>query len=365
MNTHALIDNTYIPLLPMTVHFMSTGEIWNMKIIFLPFFRNFSEEWVKEIATGLPLSTYINKYCLNYVPNIQYLPVYSSLLALALLAPHLLWNSWYEGQFRSFFAIVDELNALEGHKFCSKNIAIVQTLEKKFEGQRTMFAFYMLKLFIQLSVCGPAIYFGKMEFLESDLSFSCALNLTPGNETSLLNTDILCVYTSTRVYRIIQIFNFGLISAAWLFAFLGLTWCIVPHNDLECLDGLMLSIYRTLIKDPKKDDTHHPFTEEMFQTSVGFAVRTAMPPDLYVRSLRFNCQLWFGLTIRNDLRFLILRLLQTDHILGEIYNTLLMYLHLDQYNQKWLVYNNRDFPTHQAPFHPAAVQKNNRGEVFQ
>ena len=275
-----------------------------------------NDTWVREIASGVPLATYINKFCLMDIPRFQYFPVFVTAFAFSLTFPHILWKAYFDAKFQSFFTVAKELSLHEHELFRSGNVDCVKTLESKFGKQKSIYISYIVKLLLQLLVSIGGICIAWAVFTEVSHTFTCPSSWSNDGYTEgwPLNTNVTCVYTSAQFFRLFQAIVTVFMIASFIFLLLGLLWCAAPHSDLECISGPLSD--SEIIDGPRRDRT----------SSVNFSRLTYLPPELYQPPKTFLAV--YGLMIRNDLRFLILLLYQSDFIIGTVFNTILLRIHL-------------------------------------
>ena len=281
------------------------------------------------------------------IPRFQYFTVFVTALGIALTLPHFVWKGYFDAQFQSLFTVAKELNPLKEKRFCEGNIHRVKTVESKFGKQKSIYISYIVKLLLQLLVSISGICIAWAVFTEVSHTFTCPSSWSDDGYTEgwPLNTNVTCVYTSARFFSLFRGIITVFMTASIFCLLLGLGWCFGPHSDLECSSGF-LSSYHALDWLVRKD-VKKTMSKDQYSTSVGFAQLTYLPPELYKppttifqRKLCRSpvCPFLFGLMIRNDLRFLILLLYQSDAIVGDVFNTVLLRIHLFYLTQRRLIY---------------------------
>ena len=185
-----------------------------------------------EFARGQ--TSYINSYCARNVPITEYFPIYILVHGLLLIAPHYVWSAIHNGDFDSFFAIVEKLDRLRDSstgEYDAKNFDRVTKLELEYSGTK-IFVSYILKLVLQLFVCIGSIVFSAAYFVNFSFSFYCPEEVTSDMPDGWpLNITVPCVYTSLRILGLIRYADFVLLSIALLLVLFGLVWCCVRHTE--------------------------------------------------------------------------------------------------------------------------------------
>ena len=245
--------------------------------------------------------SFVNTFCQQSLSRAEYFPLFVIIQGLLLAAPHYLWVSLFAGQIDFFFGLVRQLDRLRDNKtgqYRSENFEIVDKLEKHFPQKwsvLSIFSLYVAKLAIQFVVVFISIIMNGALFRAEDFSFTfkCPRDFDASSppEGWWLSFDVVCVFTSFRLHRTIQNFNYLLLSLAFVAVLYGLMWCVTRHAKVLG--------YRDIAR---------------------FAFHSCLRPEDYVHSGFFKPR------IMNDLDFLMMRLFQADSGCGNVFKDIQVYI---------------------------------------
>ncbi len=309
---------------------------------------------------GRGQTSYINNYCARSIPKTEYFPIYILIHGLFLIVPHYIWNALHNGNFDSFFSIVDKLDRLrdKSGEYDSKNFDLVTKLELEYSG-RTIYYTYILKLILQLAVCIGSLSFSSWYFLDCDFSFSfccpndnsctvseeanitCPVNITgriPKGWPLILN--VPCVYASLRVLNLVRYADFILLGIAVLLVLFGLIWCFVRHTKQLGHEAIAKFSYHSCL-----NANLHSFPSPVFWPVYKFYEQSVDPKKrqklikyfwLFTHYPQLHLTNLFSPRILNDLDFLLLMLFRADTSHGQVFkdiqvncNTLFNFVFID------------------------------------
>lgn len=247
--------------------------------------------------------SFVNTFCQRSLSRAEYYPLFVLIQGLILAAPHYLWASLFGGQFDFFFGLVQQLDRLRDSKtgqYRSQNFEIVEKLKKHFLvfqwKFRSIFYFYVVKLFIQLIVIIIAIIINGGVFQERYFAFSfkCPRKFSAASppEGWWLPYQVVCVFTSFRLHRTLQAVNYLLLALAFVAVVYAIIWCFTRHAIALGYEDIAL-----------------------------FAFNSCLKPEEYVISRNL-----FKPRICNDLDFLLLRLFQADSGYGNVFKDIQVYI---------------------------------------
>ena len=299
---------------------------------------------------GRGQTSYINNYCARSVPSTEYFPIYILIHGLLLIVPHYIWSALHNGDFDSFFSIVDKLDRLRDKSgdYSAKNFDLVTKLELEYSGHRIYYT-YILKLILQLLVCVGSISFSALYFLDCDFSFnfccpddssctaseeaniSCPVNITgriPQGWPLIIN--VPCVFVNLRVLNLVRYADFILLGIAILLVLFSLLWCFIRHTEQLGHEAIAKFSFHSCLNADL-----HSFPSPVFwpvykcyKTSMN---RLKSLKDKQTRQKRIK-HFWpfthypqphlsnlFSPRILNDLDFLLLMLFRADTSHGQVF----------------------------------------------
>ncbi|XP_064399540.1 uncharacterized protein LOC135346000 isoform X2 [Halichondria panicea] len=289
---------------------------------------------------GRGQTSYINNYCARNVPNTEYFPIYILIHGLLLIVPHYIWNALHNGDFDSFFLIVDKLDRLRDSttgEYDTNNFDRVTKLEQEYSG-RNIYYSYILKLVLQLLiVCGSvmlsALYFKNFSFIffcpgDSVDDFTC-----PEEHSNIgtpcgwpLNVTVPCVYTSLRVLNLVRYADFFLLAIAAGLVLYGLGWCVVRHTEQLGFFELAKFSFQSCLKPDHfvfppvvSWPTYPCFTTKKNDPEWALWIERLWPVTHYPQ---FHVKQIFSPGILHDLDFLLLMLFRADTSHGQVFKDL-------------------------------------------
>ena len=247
-------------------------------------------------------ASFVNTFCQRSLSVAEYYPLFVIIQGLVLAAPQYLWSSLFAGQFDFFFGLVQQLDRLQDSRtgvYRSQNFEIVDKLEKHFHNKccnlRSIFSLYISKLLIQLLVVISAIILNGALFQTHSFAFSfkCPRIFNPDSppEGWWLPYQVVCVFTSFRLHKTMQIVNYFLLSLTLIPVLYALGWCFTQHNIILGYKEIAL-----------------------------FAFNSCLRPEEFIHSGIFKPR------IQNDLDFLLMRLFQADSGYGNVFKDIQVYI---------------------------------------
>ena len=200
-------------------------------------------------------SFFINEFCDRYAPLTQYLPWALILQALAILAPHFIWKSWFSGKLRFFFErakTLDRDRDSRSGEYDLKNFKIMKALKEEFgkSARPWMFMSYVLKLFVQLftvllayglhgsvlayhvfhpSFFCPPVPEGEVPCTKLQSNDFC--NITTDDSDWPFDFNVHCVLASLITQRVVWVLNLVLLLLTAVAVCIGLVWCFLRHTQ--------------------------------------------------------------------------------------------------------------------------------------
>ena len=298
---------------------------------------------------GRGQTSYINNYCARSVPKTEYFPIYILVHGILLIVPHYVWSAIYNGDFDSFFSIVDKLDRLrdKSGEYDSKNFERVTKLELEYNGRR-IFISYIGKLILQLIISLVSLIFSAAFFVDCDFEFSfccpddntcntaeaeeqtCPMNITgkiPKGWPLFIN--IPCVYTSLRILNLVRYADFLLLGIAVLLVLFALGWCFVRHTEQLGHEAIARFCFHSCLNSDL-----HRFPSPIFWPVYGCLRKEDDETDkkkmkrkqklmkyfwLFTHYPQFHLTNLFSPRIQNDFDFLLLMLFRADTSHGQVF----------------------------------------------
>ena len=285
---------------------------------------------------GRGQTSYINNYCARNVPNTEYFPIYILIHGLLLIVPHYIWNALHNGDFDSFFLIVDKLDRLRDSTtgdYDTNNFDRVTKLEQEYSGRKIYYT-YILKLVLQLIiVCGSvilsALYFKNFSFVffcpgDSVDDFTCPEEHLGTPCGWPLNVTVPCVYTSLRVLNLVRYADFFLLTIAAGLVLYALGWCAVRHTEQLGYFELAKFSFQSCLKPDHfvfppvvSWPTYPCFTTEKNKSKCARRWINRLWPLTHY--LKFHPRYIIYPGILHDLDFLLLMLFRADTSHGQVF----------------------------------------------
>ena len=286
---------------------------------------------------GRGQTSYINNYCARSVPSTEYFPIYILIHGLLLIVPHYIWSALHNGDFDSFFSIVDKLDRLRDSatgEYDTSNFDRVTKLELEYSNRKIYYT-YILKLLLQLAIVVGSIIFSALFFQNFSFIFFCpGTNVDdftcPEEHTDIgvpcgwpLNITIPCVYTSLRILSLVRYADFFLLMIAAGLVVYGFVWCLVRHTEqLGYLELAKFSfqsclkpetfVFPSIVSWP----TYPCFTSRKKDKKAVFWIQKLW---LVTHYPKINWRQIIEPRIQHDLDFLLLVLFRADNSHGEVF----------------------------------------------
>ncbi len=286
---------------------------------------------------GRGQTSYINNYCARSVPLTEYFPIYILVHGLLLIVPHYIWSALHNGDFDSFFSIVDKLDRLRDTttgEYNPTNFDRVTKLELEYSNRKVYYT-YILKLGLQLVVVIGSVVFSAYFFQNFSFIFFC-----PGNNVDdfscpeehidigvpcgwPLNITVPCVFTSLRVLSLVRYADFFLLTIAAGLIVYGFVWCFVRHTEQLGYSELAKFSFQSCLKPEHfvfpsilSWPTYSCFTSQKSDETAACFIDVLWPfthyPYLHVKQI-------FSPRILHDLDFFILMLFRADTSHGQVF----------------------------------------------
>ena len=247
-------------------------------------------------------SAFMNGYCSEKTPKVDYFLFFIIGQAIALVGPHFLWSSWFSGNLIHFTSIAFSLERYrknETGEYPHDNFVRIKSLKASFCKSTAIHTVYFAKVLLQLiiiigaGVCAGAAFY---EFDRPNIFnpvFDC--NFT-GPHTNFLDFEdyvfnVTCIVPALRSHYAVWITNFILLGVNLVCVCIALLWWVIPHRFLN------------------------------WKKAALFSLQSGIEPLHYSRT----CSCLFR--IRTDLDFLLLRLYGQDEGLGKVLREILIILH--------------------------------------
>lgn len=267
---------------------------------------------------------YINNFCAQSVPDTQYLPIFILVHGILIAAWHFIWRSSSATHFKYFISLASQLVQLDDNPqgiHPQKNLIIVSKLTSEFRTYKRsrILRWYQVKLLAQIVTALVSLLLTFLVFNDFGVNFECPQNPQSDMYWPLPGVKVQCIFTSLRLFSLLQVVDALLLS------------CIL----LALLGALLWSIWR------------HPF--ELGPENVAlFSFTTSVPSSYYVpkpmlRNLKSFCrrccsrhvfseikQRFFVPRLSTDLDFLLKMLYRTDSGLGHAFKESQVY---EEYRQ--------------------------------
>ena len=287
---------------------------------------------------GRGQTSYINNYCARSVPKTEYFPIYILVHGLLLIVPHYVWSAIYNGDFDSFFSIVEKLDRLRDSatgEYQSNNFDRVTKLEQEYSGRKIYF-WYIVKLVAQLLICIGSVLFSVFFFQNFSFIFFCPgadsvdSDSCPEEYLALgtpcgwpLNVTVPCVYTSLRILTVVRYADFVLLAIAVVLVLIGLVWCSVRHIEQLGYTELAKFSFQSCLKPENfvfppilSWPTYPCFTFKKSDDKTARKIERFWPLTHYPR-LHPRHIVWPR--ILHDLDFLLLMLYRADSSHGQVF----------------------------------------------
>ncbi|XP_065846733.1 uncharacterized protein [Oscarella lobularis] len=189
---------------------------------------------------------YIMQWCTRLVREIDRLPMILFGQSLALLAPHLIWETYASPALAQFFTMTPSLSRLRDRKsgqYSYETVQIVKLLQNAYRNQKSLFITYQLKLWVQFAgslgfLIGQVFVYYLSNKFEEDLSCEgiyLGENVIAPLYTTYANVSdqftVQCTYTTASLMRTIWIINLVALSVALIVTGFALAWCFFWHWD--------------------------------------------------------------------------------------------------------------------------------------
>jgi hypothetical protein len=248
-------------------------------------------------------SAFVNSYCSEKTPKVDYFLFYIVGQAIVLVGPHVLWRSWFSGKLAHFMSVslsLDRHRSNDTGEYVQDNFVKLKVLETSFGKSKVMHRAYFAKVLLQFlcifvaCVCSWAPFYEPQRklFRLFHPVFDCQYTGPPTDYPNLENYifNVKCVVPALRSHYAVWIINFILLGGTIICLCFAIVWWTIPHKLLNWRDATMFSLQSGIGHDHYHNSTMCPFT---------FRIRT-------------------------DLDFLLLRLYDQDEGYGNVLHELLI-----------------------------------------
>ena len=246
-------------------------------------------------------SAFMNGYCSEKTPKVDYFLFFIIGQAIALVGPHFLWSSWFSGNLTHFTSIA---LSLERHRendtgeYPHDNFVKIKSLKSSFCKSTAIHRVYFAKILLQLVITIGACLCAGAAFYEFDRPnifdpvFDCDFT---GPHTNFLDFEdyvfnVTCIVPSLRSHYAVWITNLILLGVDLVCVCIAILWWVIPQRFLN------------------------------WKRAALFSLQSGIEPLYYTR--RWSCLF----RIRTDLDFLLLRLYDQDEGLGKVLREILILL---------------------------------------
>ena len=248
-------------------------------------------------------SAFMNSYCSEKTPKVDYFLFYIVGQAIVLVGPHVLWRSWFSGKLAHFMSVslsLDRHRSNDTGEYVQDNFVKLKVLETTFAKSKVMHRVYFAKVLLQFlcifvaCVCSWAPFYEPPRTLYQLFHpvFDCQYTGPPTDYPNLENYifNVKCVVPALRSHYAVWIINFILLGGTIICLCFAIVWWTIPHKLLNWRDATMFSLQSGIGHDHYHSNTLCPVT---------FRIRT-------------------------DLDFLLLRLYDQDEGYGNVLHELLI-----------------------------------------
>ena len=273
-------------------------------------------------------SDYLNSFCTESVPNVEFFPIFILVQGILLVVPHFIWAAVFKGDFDSFFAVTENLARLRDRDtgmYDPSNFERVEKLEIEFGRKRKrIFSSYILKLFLQLGVCVVTLVFSEVFFEEFNFTFMCPrdakINETDFPENWPLNRTVPCVFASIRFLKIVRYGDYILTSLAFILICMALGWSAIRHTKELGHQEIATFVFQSCLPAKSHVFPHifefRPKLTRSEDLKFPFSVVWPFCRGCIKRSFRLMI---LTPRIRNDLDFLQMTLFRADSSHGRVF----------------------------------------------
>ena len=215
------------------------------------FFRNYTVTCYVPNSTSRDDVSYINNYCHSSLPRSEYFTLFIIIHGFMIIGPHVLWRTMFDANFHFFFDLVSNLDRLRessSGEYSQKNFEIIARLEDEYTrpvvinllrwqiNLPSIYAFYLIKLIVQLLAVIGSIFFIEIFFDDFSEMFTCP---TPSQQDSIISDprrwpishSVVCVYPSLRFLSLLRYGDLILLCLIAIVLIYALFWCILRHNE--------------------------------------------------------------------------------------------------------------------------------------
>ena len=219
-------------------------------------------------------SAFVNSYCSEKTPKVDYLLFYIVGQAVVLVGPHLLWKSWLSGKLSYFTRLT---LSLERHRegktgeYVLDNFVKVYRLKMSFGKSKIIHMMYFAKVLLQICFWLGACICCWVPFYEPDrkeifhVVFNCEYT---GPQTEYLSLEnymftTTCVVPALRSHYAVWITNLILLFGVLCCLCIAVGWWIGPHKILNWKEASIFSL---------QSGIHHDNYDHWF--SYSFRIKT-------------------------------------------------------------------------------------------
>jgi hypothetical protein len=198
-------------------------------------------------------SAFVNSYCSEKTPKVDYLLFYIVGQAVVLVGPHFLWKSWFSGKLSYFTRLTLSLERHRESKtgeYVLDNFVKVYRLKTSFGKSKMIHMMYFAKVLLQICFWLGACICCWVPFYEPDrkeifhVVFNCEYT---GPQTEYLSLEnymftTTCVVPALRSHYAVWITNLILLFGVLCCLCIAVGWWIGPHKILNWKEASIFSL---------------------------------------------------------------------------------------------------------------------------
>ena len=259
---------------------------------------------------------YINNYCVRSIPDTQYFPIFILVHGVLIAAWHYIWRASSASHFDYFLSLANQLIRLSDDPqgfYPPKNRVIVSKLVSEFctYKRSRILRWYQVKVIVQILTVVASLLLSFLVFTDFNVDFKCPRDLESEDSTKywpLPETQIQCIFTSLRLFSLLQVIDVLLLVLIFSSLLGALFWSIWRHPmELGPESVAQFSFTSTIASS-------YYVPKPMLHNFKSFLRRVCSKRVFRELSLRF-----FVPRLRTDLDFLLMMLYRTDSGLGHAF----------------------------------------------
>ena len=256
---------------------------------------------------------YINSFCSQSVPDTQYLPIFILVHGILIAAWHFIWRSSSASHFNYFISLASQLVRLDDNPqgfYPQKNLVIVSKLVSEFRTYKRsrILRWYQIKLLAQLATAVASLILSYLVFTDFGVIFDCPRNPQTEPFWPLPGVQVQCIFTSLRLFSLLQIVDVLLLSGIVLAVLGALLWSVWRHPMELGPENVALFSFTTGVSS----SYHVP--KPTLHNVKGFCRTCCSWQIFHEISQRFLVP-----RLTTDLDFLLMMLFRTDSGLGHAF----------------------------------------------